>query len=251
MLSLAGRTALVTGGSRGIGRAVCSLFGRLGARVAVACSRDEAAAREVAAAVEAAGSAAVALRADLAQDGEAERLVAAAEQALGPLDVLVANHGIWKRAPIDTMTAAEWDEMVRTNLASVRALCSEAARRMGPRHTGAIVLVASTAGQRGEPFHAHYAATKGGVIALTRSLGSELGPRGIRVNCVSPGWVTTDMSRAAIETAPGNAVRKTIPLGRPGTPEEIAGPVAFLASDMAAYMHGQVLSVNGGAVMVG
>jgi 3-oxoacyl-[acyl-carrier protein] reductase len=251
MLSLAGKTALVTGGSRGIGRAVCSLFGRLGARVAVAYSRDEGAAREVVAGVKAAGSAAVALRADLARDGEAERLVAAAEQALGPLDLLVANHGIWKRAPIDTMTAADWDEMVRTNLGSVRALCSEAARRMAPRKAGVIVLVASTAGQRGEPFHAHYAATKGGVIALTRSLGSELGPRGIRVNCVSPGWVTTDMSRAAIENAPDDAVRKTIPLGRAGTPEEIAGPVAFLASDMAAYMHGQVLSVNGGAVMVG
>lgn len=250
MLSLAGKTALVTGGSRGIGRAVCALFGRLGARVALAYARDEKAAREAAAEVEAAGSKAVTLRADLADDGAAERLVAAAEDALGPLDVLVANHGIWKRAPIETMTLAEWDEMVRTNLGSVRALCSEAALRMGPRQSGAIVLVASTAGQRGEPFHAHYAATKGGVIALTRSLGSELGPRGIRVNCVAPGWVLTDMSRAAID-APGDAVRKVIPLGRPGTPEEIAGPVAFLASDMAAYMHGQVLSVNGGAVMQG
>jgi 3-oxoacyl-[acyl-carrier protein] reductase len=161
MLSLAGRTALVTGGSRGIGRAVCALFGRLGARVAVACARDEAAARETVAAVEATGSSAVVLRADLAREGEAERLVAAAEEALGPLDILVANHGIWKRAPIDTMTPAEWDEMVRTNLGSVRALCSEAARRMAPRRSGAIVLVASTAGQRGEPFHSHYAATKG------------------------------------------------------------------------------------------
>jgi 3-oxoacyl-[acyl-carrier protein] reductase len=251
MLSLAGRTALVTGGSRGIGRAACLLFGRLGARVAVAYARHETAAREVVAALEAAGAAATALRADLARDGEAERLVDAAVQALGPLDVLVANHGIWKRAPIDAMTPAQWDETVRTNLTSVRALCSAVAPRMAARASGAIVLVASTAGQRGEPFHAHYAATKGGVLALTRSLGSELGPRGIRVNCVAPGWVLTDMSRAAIEEAPGDAVRKAIPLGRPGTPEEIAGPVAFLASDMAAYMHGQVLSVNGGAVMVG
>ena len=136
MLSLAGKTALVTGGSRGIGRAVCALFGRLGARVALAYARDEKAAREAAAEVEAAGSTAVTLRADLAQDGAAERLVAAAEDALGPLDILVANHGIWKRAPIETMTLAEWDEMVRTNLGSVRALCSEAARRMGPRPVG-------------------------------------------------------------------------------------------------------------------
>ena len=149
------------------------------------------------------------------------------------------------------MTAAEWDEMVRVNLTSVRALCSEAARRMLPRGSGTMVLVASTAGQRGEPLHSHYAATKGALIALTRSLGSELGPRGIRVNCVAPGWVMTDMSREALATAAGDSVRKAIPLGRPGTPEEIAGPVAFLASDLASYMHGQVLSVNGGAVMIG
>jgi 3-oxoacyl-[acyl-carrier protein] reductase len=251
MLSLAGKTALVTGGSRGIGRAVCGLFGRLGAKVALAYARDEKAAREAAAEVEAAGPTAVALRADLATDGEAERLVAAAEEALGPLDVLVANHGIWKRAAIDAMTAAEWDEMGRTNLGSVRALCSEAARRMAPRRSGAIVLIASTAGQRGEAYHSHYAATKGGVIALTRSLGAELGPRGVRVNCVAPGWVTTDMSRAALAGPAGDAIRRAIPLGRSGTPEEIAGPVAFLASDLAAYMHGQVLSVNGGAVMAG
>lgn len=251
MLTLGGKTALVTGGSRGIGRAVCVLFGRLGARVVVAYARDEAAAREVVAEVEAAGSAAVALRADLAADGEAERLVARAEEALGALDILVANHGIWKRAPIDTMTPAQWDEMLRTNLTSVRSLCAEAARRMSPRGSGAIVLLASSAGQRGEPFHSHYAATKGGVIALTRSLASELGPAGIRVNCVAPGWVMTDMSRAVIESAAGDAIRKAIPLGRPGTPEEIAGPVAFLASDLTGYMHGQVLSVNGGAVMVG
>jgi 3-oxoacyl-[acyl-carrier protein] reductase len=251
MLSLAGKTALVTGGSRGIGRAACLLFGRLGARVAVAFAREEAAAREVVAALDAAGSGGVALQADLSREGEAERLVAAAEQALGPLDVLVANHGIWKRAPIDSMTTAQWDEMLGTNLASVRALCSAAAARMAPRGSGAIVLVASTAGQRGEPFHSHYAAAKGGVIALTKSLGSELGPRGVRVNCVAPGWVMTDMARAAIEGSPGDAVRRAIPLGRPGTPDEIAGPIAFLASDLAAYMHGSILSVNGGAVMVG
>jgi len=251
VLTLAGKNTLVTGGSRGIGRATCVLFGRLGARVAVGYARDEKGAREVVAEIEGAGSTAVALRADLERDADAERLVEDAEKALGSLDVLVANHGVWKRAPIDTMTARQWDETVRTNLSSVRALCSEAARRMLPRGTGAIVLVASTAGQRGEPFHSHYAASKGGVIALARSLGSELGPRGVRVNCVAPGWVMTDMSRAAIEGGEGAAIRAAIPLGRPGTPEEIAGPIAFLASDLAGYLYGQVLQVNGGAVMVG
>ncbi len=122
---------------------------------------------------------------------------------------------------------------------------------MVPRGSGTIVLVASTAGQRGEPFYSHYAASKGAVIALTQSLGAELGPRGIRVNCVAPGWVTTDMSREALEGADGAAIRRAIPLGRPGNPDEVAGPIAFLASDLSSYLHGQVLNVNGGAVLVG
>jgi 3-oxoacyl-[acyl-carrier protein] reductase len=251
MLSLAGKTALVTGGSRGIGAAVCRLFAQLGARVAVGYARDAAAAREVVRVAQRFGPEAVALKADLAREGEAERLVREAEKALGPLDVAVVNHGIWKRAPIDTMTDAQWDETLRVNLASARAVCAEAARLMLPRGQGAIVLIASTSGQRGEPFYSHYAATKGAILALIRSLASELGPRGIRVNGVSPGWVLTDMSRDALEGADADTITRTIPLGRPGTPEEIAGPVAFLASDMASYLHGEVLSVNGGAVMVG
>jgi 3-oxoacyl-[acyl-carrier protein] reductase len=250
MLTLAGRNALVTGGSRGIGRAVSSLFGRLGARVAIGYARDENAAKAAAAEVEAAGSPAVCLAADLAVPGEAGKLVARAEEALGPLDVVVLNHGIWKRAAIDTMTEAEWEETMRVNLFSVREACSEAVRRMKPRGRGAIVLVASTAGQRGEPFHSHYAASKGALIAMTKSLASELGGTGLRVNCVSPGWVTTDMSRDAIAQAPHDAIRRSIPIGRAGEPGEIAGPIAFLASDLASYLHGQIFSVNGGAVMV-
>jgi len=248
VLTLEGRNALVTGGSRGIGRHTALLMARLGAKVAVAYGRDEAAAKETLAQ---AGGAGVVLGADLSQAGEAERLVARAEEALGPLDVLVANHGIWKRAAIETMSPEQWDEMLDTNVGAVRALASEAARRMVARGRGAIVLVASTAGQRGEPFHSHYAASKGAVIALTKSLGAELGPRGVRVNCVAPGWVMTEMSRGALEGVSGETIRHAIPLGRPGTPGEIAGPIAFLASDLASYLHGQVLSVNGGAVMIG
>jgi 3-oxoacyl-[acyl-carrier protein] reductase len=251
VLTLAGRNALVTGGSRGIGRATCLLFARLGARVAVAYTRQAAAAAEVVASAQGKGAHAVALAADLAVDGEAERLVARAEEALGPLDVLVVNHGIWKRAPLDSMTQAEWEETLRTNLVSARALCAEAARRMLPRGSGAIVIVVSTAAQRGEPFFSHYAATKGALVSFTKSLASELGPRGIRVNAVAPGWVLTDMSRPVLDQPQGIAAREAIPLGRVGTPEEIAGPIAFLASDLATYLHGQVLSVNGGAVMVG
>ena len=248
MLSLDGKTALVTGASRGIGRHTVLLLARLGARVAVAYGRDEKAARETLA--QAGGDGAV-LGADLSEPGAAEALVARAEAALGPLDVVVANHGIWKRAAIEAMTPRQWDEMLATNLASVRGLCAEAARRMLPRGTGAIVLVASSAGQRGEPFHSHYAASKGAVLALTKSLAAELGPRGVRVNCVAPGWVMTEMSREALDGTDGESIRRAIPLGRPGTPGEIAGPIAFLASDLASYLHGQVVSVNGGAVMIG
>jgi 3-oxoacyl-[acyl-carrier protein] reductase len=251
MLSLAGKTALVTGGSRGIGRATCVLFGHLGARVAVAYARDDEAAEQTVDAVRSTGADALALKADLKDPSEAERLVREAEEGLGPLDVLVVNHGIWKRAPIVDMTEDQWDETVRVNLGSARALCAETARRMASRGRGTMVLVASTAGQRGEGEHSHYAATKGALIAFARSLAKELGPSGVRVNVVAPGWVETDMTRAALDTPRGKAAVEAIALGRVARPEEIAGPIAFLASDLASYMHGHVLSVNGGSVMFG
>jgi 3-oxoacyl-[acyl-carrier protein] reductase len=251
MLRLAGKVALVTGGSRGIGRAAGVLLSSLGARVALGYTRNDRAAEEALAAVRAAGGEARALKADLGTEGEAERLVAEVEEALGPLDVLIVNHGIWKRAPIESMTAEEWDETLRINLSSARALCGEASRRMGSRGSGAIVIVASTAGQRGEAEHSHYAATKGALIAFSKSLARELGPKGIRINTVAPGWVVTDMTREALDTPRGRAAVSAIPLGRAARPEEIAGPVVFLASDLASYMHGQVLSVNGGSLMVG
>src|SRR5258706_310461 len=137
--------------------------------------------------------------------------------------------------------------VARVNLGGAYAVCHHAARAMIPRRRGAIVTIASTAGQRGEPYHAHYAASKGALLAFTKSLAAELAPHGIRVNCVSPGWVLTDMSRGALQ-GPGAAdAVAAIPLGRPGTPDEIAGPVAFLASDLASYLYAQGLSVNGGA----
>jgi len=229
MLTLEGRVALVTGGGRGIGRAISLLLARVGAKVAVNYRGNEEAA--------------------VSRPEEAARLLAETEARLGPLDVLVVNHGIWLRAPIDAMTPEQWDEMLRVNLGGAYAVCHHAARAMIPRRRGAIVTIASTAGQRGEPYHAHYAASKGALLAFTKSLAAELAPHGIRVNCVSPGWVLTDMSRGALQ-GPGAAdAVAAIPLGRPGTPDEIAGPVAFLASDLASYLYGEVLSVNGGAVM--
>ena len=249
MLTLEGRVVIVTGGGRGIGRAISLLLARVGAKVAVNYRSNEEAASATVDSIRSAGGTAVALAADVSQPEEAARLVAETEARLGPLDVLVVNHGIWLRAPIDDMTPEQWDDMLRINLGGAYAVCHHASRAMIPRKRGAIVTIASTAGQRGEPYHSHSAASNGALLAFTTSLAAELAPHGIRVNCVSPGWVLTEMSRGALE-GPGAAdALAAIPLGRPGTPDEIAGPVAFLASDLASYLYGEVLSVNGGAVM--
>jgi 3-oxoacyl-[acyl-carrier protein] reductase len=197
------------------------------------------------------GAAAFALQANLEDPVAAARLVDESAERLAGLDVLVVNHGIWKRASIDRMTPEQWNETLATNLGAAYGLCGAAARIMIPRRSGAMVLVASTAGQRGEAHHSHYAASKGGLLAFTKSLASELAPYGIRVNAVSPGWVLTDMSRGALEGPEAASSLGKIPLGRPGTPDEIAGPVAFLASDLSSYLYGEILCVNGGAVMTG
>ena len=242
----------MTGGSRGIGRAVCGMFGFLGARVAVNYVRDEAAARETVAEVARAGGEAFALRADVSRPEEAGRLVAETLDRFGTLDVAVVNQGIWKPAAIEEMTPEQWEETIRINLGGAYAVCHHAARAMIPRRSGAIVTIASTAGQRGEPGYSHYAASKGALLAFTKSLAAELAPHGIRVNAVSPGWVLTDMTRQVFaDPAQRAEALRPIPLGRPGTPEEIAGPVAFLASDLASFIYGEVLCVNGGAVMSG
>ena len=251
MLTLAGRSALVTGGSRGIGRAVCTLFGCLGARVAVSYLSDERAARETVEAVRSRGSQALALRADVSRPDEAGRLVEEVAGRLGGLDILVVSHGIWKRASIEVMTPEQWEETIRINLGGAYAVCRHAARHMIPRRSGTIITVASTAGQRGEAHHSHYAATKGALLAFTKSLAAELAPHGIRVNGVAPGWVLTDMTHRVLEGSEAAEALRPIPRGRPGTPEEVAGPVAFLASDLASYVYGEILCVNGGAVMVG
>jgi 3-oxoacyl-[acyl-carrier protein] reductase len=251
MLTLAGKAALVTGGSRGIGRAICVLFGKLGARVAVNYVRDEAAARETVDAVLASGALAFAAQADVSRSQDAARLVETTASRFGGVDVLVVNHGIWKRASIDAMTPEQWDETLRVNLGGSYAICHHAARHMIPRRSGAIITIASTSGQRGEAHYSHYSASKGALLSFTKSLAAELAPHGIRVNGVAPGWVLTDMSREALEGPGAEEAVRPIPLKRPGRPEEIAGPVAFLASDLASYMYGEILCVNGGAVMTG
>ncbi|HET7248654.1 MAG TPA: SDR family oxidoreductase [Gemmatimonadales bacterium] len=251
MIDLSGRRAFVTGGSRGIGRATALLLARAGASVAIgyATRRDDADA--TVAAIQAGGGRAEAVGGDLGDQAAADRVVA--QVARGGLDLLVVNHGIWPATPqaVAAMTAGQWEHTRRANLDSVFYVTRAAIPHLPDG--GRIVLVASTAGQRGEAFHADYAATKGAVISLTKSLAVELAPR-ITVNCVAPGWVDTEMSAvpyAADGGAGRRAIERTIPMGRVATPEEIAGPILFLCSDLAGFLTGEILNVNGGSVLCG
>jgi 3-oxoacyl-[acyl-carrier protein] reductase len=261
-LSLEGRVALITGGSRGIGAEAVRLFRQAGARVAFSYQR----ARQKAEALEAECSGggrervcrALEQELDSAESGRA--LVRRTVETFGRIDCLVVNHGIWPShdAPIAAMEDAQWRRTLAVNLESAFGLVSEAAKEMehqGRRRDGAaghIVLVSSTAGQRGEAFHADYAASKGAVISLTKSLSSELASKGIYVNCVAPGWVETEMSAPALATAEGRAkIHGVIPVGRVGHVREIAGPILFLCTPLAGFISGEVLNANGGAVLVG
>jgi 3-oxoacyl-[acyl-carrier protein] reductase len=252
LIDLTGKRALVTGASKGIGAACALAIARAGAAVAVHYNKDAKGAKRIVDEARAIGRVVEALAADLSRWDEGEKLVARAEQAVGPLDVVVLNHGIWKEAAIDRMTERDYDETMDANLRGVFSVAGACARRMKPRKTGRILLIASTAGQRGEALHAHYAATKGAVISFTKSLAAELAPAGVLVNCVAPGWVATDMTAPTLANdRDRETVLGTIPLRRVGTPEEIAGPVLFLASDLATFITGEILNVNGGAVLVG
>ena len=251
-ISLEARTALVSGGSRGIGRATALMLARAGAAVGIGYSSDAKAAGEVVDTIARQGGRAVALGADLSRWSAAEQMLKQCVEQLGPPDILVVSHGIWKRAPIDRISEAEWDEMADVNLKAAIALCRFATERMKLIQRGSIILISSTAGQRGEAEHSHYAASKGALISLTKSLCPELAPFNIRVNCVAPGWVETDMVRATLaDDVERRKIERAIPLGRVGRAEEIAGAVLFLASDLSTFVNGEVLNVNGGAVLVG
>jgi 3-oxoacyl-[acyl-carrier protein] reductase len=251
-IDLAGRVALVTGGSRGLGRAAALALARADADVAVHYRRDARAAVDVAMQCEQLGVRALAIKADVASPADVKRLFGAAELELGRLDILVASAGIWKSAAIEKMTDRQLSEMLDINVKGVFACCREAVPLMRKAGGGRIILMASTAGQRGEAFHSHYAASKGAVISLTKSLAPELAADHILVNCIAPGWFDTDMSRPSLgKPEAREQVVATIPLGRVGRPEEFAGAVLFLASEMSTFVTGEILNVNGGAVLVG
>ena len=251
--SLANKVALVSGGSRGIGAATVKLLAKAGAKVAF--NYQKAAVRADKVVEECGRENAAAFQQELSTPEHARALVEAAVRRFGRLDILVANHGIWppNDAPIDKMTDEQWLTTIGINLNSVFGLVKHGVAQMKKQgQGGAIVLISSTAGQRGEAFHCDYAATKGAVISMTKGLSTELAGDKIRVNCVAPGWVGTDMAAPALEdpqVAP--RVFATIPLGRVGTPEELAACIVFLCTEGAGFVTGEVFNVNGGAVLVG
>ena len=243
---LAGQTALVTGASRGIGRAVALELAGAGATVAVNYASSSGAAEEVIAQISAAGGSAYALKADVSQEDQVEQLMAAVQERSGSLDVLVNNAGITRDGLLMRMKTEDWQAVLELNLSGV-FLCTRAiTRTMLKQKRGRIINITSVVGLMGNAGQANYAAAKAGVIGFTRSTARELASRGITVNAVAPGFIATDMTK----DLKADELLNAIPLGRYGQPEEVAGAVRFLAADpAAAYITGQVLQVDGGMVM--
>jgi 3-oxoacyl-[acyl-carrier protein] reductase len=254
MISLAGKAALITGGSRGIGAATVKLFAQAGADVVFNYHRNRDAAEQVEQETRKHSTRVEAFKADLGRMADAKKLVDFARERLGRLDILVANAGIWNEqdTPVQKLSEREWDEMIRVNLKSVYAVIHYSVPHMIAQKGGRIVAISSTAGQRGEAFHSHYGASKGAIISFVKGLASELAGHNILVNCVAPGWVDTDMSASVLrKKALIRAAVAPIALKRPATAEEIAGPILFVASDLATFITGEVINVNGGSVLCG
>jgi 3-oxoacyl-[acyl-carrier protein] reductase len=251
MKDLAGKRALITGGSRGIGAATALLFAEHGVHVAIGYrSRREDADRMVEQ-IQSHGVKACALSTDIATRDGADKLVQQSAKELGGLDFFVGNAGIWPEAdvPVIDMDDARWSRTIAENVDSMFFTTRAAARAMNDG--GRIVLVASTAGQRGEAMHADYAASKGAMISYVKSLCIELAPRGITVNSVAPGWVDTEMCEKPFAGSGREAIARGIPVGRIAAPRDIAGPIVFLCSELARHMTGEIVNVNGGSVLIG
>ncbi len=252
-LNLDNKVAIITGGSRGIGAATVRMFCAAGGRVLLNYVRAKDAAEKLAR--ECGDDRCAAMEANLTGTASGEPLVRAAVERFGRLDILVANHGVWppEDVPIDRMSAEQWRSTLAINLDSVFSLVKHAVAQIKAQGSGGhVVLVSSTAGQRGESFHTDYAATKGAIISMVKGLSTELAPDRIYVNCVAPGWVATDMTTSTLaDRVAGAKVMATIPMRRVATPEEIAGPILFLCTPHAGFITGEVMNVNGGAVLVG
>jgi 3-oxoacyl-[acyl-carrier protein] reductase len=252
MIDLRGQTALVTGGSRGIGRATVRLLARAGADVAIQYASDLAAAKSVAREIERMGRRSLVVRANIERESESKRAVRSVLASFGQIDILVNSAGIWESGEIGKMSLARWRRSIAVNLDGTYAMCAAVVPSMKRRKYGRIVNVSSTAGQRGEAFHSQYAASKGGVIAFTKSAAAELAPFGISVNSVAPGWVDTEMVSGVLGDARAKrAIERSIPRGKVASADEIAGPILFLVSALADHVVGEILNVNGGSVLCG
>lgn len=252
MISLKGRTALITGGSRGIGRATAMLFAEAGSDVAFNYQHHEKAALDVKNEIEKKGRRCLAYRAEISQQKDVHRIVEDIIGSWGHIDMLVNNAGIWTYGEMGHMKKEVWKETMEINLDSVFYFTNAVVPHMKKQNLGWIINVASTAAVRGEALHSHYAASKGALLALTKSLAVELAPANIRVNCVAPGWVDTDMCTEVFSDPDfKESVRQSIPLKRIPLAEDIAGPILFLVSDLARHITGAVLNVNGGSVLCG
>ncbi|MDI6804740.1 MAG: 3-oxoacyl-ACP reductase FabG [Bacteroidota bacterium] len=252
MISLKSQVALVTGGSRGIGAAAAIMFAKAGANVAITYLHDKKSADSVVAKIKKSGRKAIAVKGNVAVFNDAQLMVDIIVKKLGRVDILVNNAGVWTEGSVEYLEEETWNETINVNLKGTFNMCKAVVPVMKKNKYGRIINIASTAGQRGEAHHSHYAASKGGVIAFTKSLGVELIRSGIWVNCVAPGWVVTDMTASVFKnTTYKGVVSQTIPRAKIATPEEIAGSIIFLASELSNNIVGEILNVNGGSVLCG
>jgi 3-oxoacyl-[acyl-carrier protein] reductase len=251
LIDLRGKTALVTGGSRGVGRATAILLAQAGCSVGIGFRSREADAADTVAELRAFGVDAWAEQGDLASPLDVDRLFARLDGEFGSLDFFIGNHGIWpsQDVPLSEMQLDRWRHTMAVNLDAIFTTTQAALRRMN--NDGRIVLVSSTAGQRGEAYHADYAASKGALFSLIKGLCVEVGERGITANAVAPGWILTEMSEGAFADGGAKRITDGIPIKRIATSEDVAGPIVFLCSKLARHITGEVVNVNGGAVLPG
>ncbi|HMN49947.1 MAG TPA: 3-oxoacyl-ACP reductase family protein [Ignavibacteriaceae bacterium] len=251
MLNLNSKVVLITGGSRGIGAACVKYFCMSGASVAFTYNSNSALAARLEKRYKNI-SKCKSYKVDMTKEEEIKNTVYSVLKDFGKIDILINNAGVWKEGKINRLSLAQWEETLKVNLTSAFLFCKYVVPGMKIKRCGKIINISSAAGQRGEAHYSHYAASKGGMISFTKSLASELGPYNINVNSVAPGWVLTDMTKKALSIKKSlDEELKKIPLGRIATADDIAGPVLFLASDLARHINGEILNVNGGAVLVG
>lgn len=252
MINLTEKVAIITGGSRGIGAAAAVLFAKAGANVVITYTKNEKSAKEVVEKVKKEGRTCLAVKADVSKQKNAIKVVKETLKKFGRIDILVNNAGIWTYGKIGEMSEKVWKETMAVNLDGMFFMTNAVVPYMKKQRSGKIINISSTAGQRGEAEHSHYAASKGGMISFTKSIATELGPYNINVNSVAPGWVDTDLNNLVFaDLEYKEQERKKIPLQRIPTADDIAGPIVFLASELARHITGEILNVNGGSVLVG